>query len=1326
MKNIFEKVKILNKRDYAIISLIAILLVLISSDFILELIFSNSSSTIVFVVIKAILLAVLLISIAYFINLKNIFIIKEAKNKLDDINTKHTKLLKKIKYDYFFYRHNPNEMFVEISDSIQIIFGYNKQELITSLKQHNITLLTDSVFEKVAPFVKESIIVPPFEVDIYAKNGDKLRFEIYESPVLNEQGDVVAIDAVAHNLHSHSASFLSEEKSTYKKIFEAANSAILIIKDNKFIDSNAKALEVYDCSIEEITMASPFSARFSPPFQPDGESSEEKASKYIEQAMIDGFIEFEWLHYKSNEKEFLAEISLTTFKYDSEKYLLVSVNESGGKISIDQTVIERNERLIGIFEYIEEAFVLINNNKEVLFCNNKLKSKFEVNKKQGYLNQIFGNGELCDAVNSFIAGSSEQELHNNILLNNIRFDVKLIRNNVHEIGVFLKPVIIDANFEANANELNEIIESSRALLYKLNVDTGAYVYISPSSKEVTGYTYKEFLEFNSKQLKELLHPNDLENADSIIVKLVRNVSDINKNSTLVYRFLHKSGEYRWFSDSYRVIEDESTGANYIIGNVHDITELIENKEALQKSEIRFRKTVENVQNGISIFENNKIIYVNDVLSEITGFTKAELLKLSSIAELAIEEERERVNLLIYKDEVDKIEFWIKTKDGNNICIQNRYSKSKISDSLTAKYVITTDVTEKKSLEIALSEKDDVFWSMTEKMNEIIVECNNNLDLIYVNKSGLDKLGRISVKNEKISVVEFVIFKDRKRVEKQLVDFVSGKYINYIEFTFLNNVSAKMYPNIVTNQETKAKGLRILIVNNINDLEITNELQLAKKSVDSVNKYNKVVIAEITKGLSKPIKSIKDIISLIEKTKLNQEQYNFLNIISKSSDSLKDLINDIDNLKLDENDDSLDQKFYLSEFLKDIEKEFVKTFDEKKIKLEVTKNFSKDFLLKSNKLEITKILLNILEVSLSQVDDGIIELEFIITKKDSSFVNVNFIIKNNGTVLSDLEVDRLNNSIKNSADLLNKEGDNYKLCNTIRLIKNQYGDIEFYKGRKGKNIFNFNLIIQICENQPELDSNGTADLKDINVLLVEDQPFNQMVIKTMMSNWDCTIEYASNGIHAIEKLKEQKYDIVLMDIYMPEMDGIEATNFIRKKLNNVNSKVPVIAITGHIYDSIDDYKKFGFDGFINKPVTSKELFTTMVNVLSKSDFYGAVGFSKPQATPKYSLKVVEQLSKGNKVLMNKMINIFISKYNEDIKELRTQIEKYNWERVYIISHGLKPSFNYMQVGKAEDYLFDILDYSKNRINTSEIKNRLELLEGELNPIINTLIEEVNRN
>ena len=1325
MKNITDKLKVLTKRDYVIISLIAIFLVFISSDFILNIFFKDITTSILFVIIKAILIALLLVAIAYSVNVRNIYIIKETNKKHNNTNLKYKKLLHKIKYDYIFYKHTRDEMFVEISDSIQTIFGYNKEEFLSSLKNHRITELTEGVFDKVEPFVKENIIVPPYEIDLYAKNGDKHRFEIYETPVLNEKGEIEAIDVVAHNLHADSASFLSEEESAYKKIFEVSNLAILIIKDNKFIESNSKALEIFDCSIEEITMASPFSDRFSPQFQPDGESSDEKAKEYIKKAYEKGHIEFEWVHLKKNEKEFLTEISLTTFDYKLEKYLLVIVKEKNIEASINKSVKEKYEKLIKLFEDIDDTFILINNNREILYYNNRLHYNTNFDKNIKYINQLIDDSEFCDSLKLFIENNNDSDLFTDITIKDINYDVTFVKNNENEISILLKKKKLINDEIVKSNELNEIIDNSRVLLYKLNIDTGSYLYISPSAKEITGYSSDEFLNFNSEQIRKLLHPNDLKNADNIIAKLIKNVSDVEKNATIKYRFLHKSGNYRWFSDNYRIVEDTQSGLNYIVGNVHDITELVESKNALQESEVRFRKTVENIQNGISIYENDKIIYVNDELSEITGYSKEELLKLNSIADLAIEQEKENINKLLKNIEVDKIEFWIKTKKGNSICIQNRYSKSNITDSLTAKYVITTDVTDKKRLEIALTEKDEVFWSITNKMNEIVAECNNNLELTFVNKSGLDKLGVTDIKKEKRFVYDFALLNEKDRIKKLLNEFIGGKKINYIDFLYRNNVPARLFPSIVTNNESQNKGLRIIIVNNTNEFEISNELQLTKKSADSVNNYNKVVINEIAKGLSKPIKSIKNILTLIEKTNLSQEQYNFLNSISLSSDTLTDLIKDINNLKLETVDDDSKTKFYLTEFLEKVEAEFASKINNKKVDLVVTKNFTKDFILKANFVEVKKILLNILEISLSQVEEGVIELEFLITKRDTSFINVSFIVKNNGKILSDYDVDKINNSIKNSDGLLNKSSDNYLLCNTIRLIKNQYGDVEFYKGRKGKNIFNFNLIMETSDDIIEDEASETEELKDINILLVEDQPFNQMVIKTMMDNWDCAVDIANNGVHAIEKLKENKYDVILMDILMPEMDGIETTKYIRNELSNVNSSLPIIAITGHIYEDIDTYLKSGFDGFINKPITSKDLFNEIINSLNKRRLGVVEEEAEPQENREFTLKVVDELTKGNKELKNKMINIFIDKYSEDISELKAQVKKANWERVYIISHGLKPSFNYMKLGKAEDYLYDILDSSKNKKNTNEIEKKLNMLEEELKPIINTLISEINK-
>jgi len=119
--------------------------------------------------------------------------------------------------------------------------------------------------------------------------------------------------------------------------------------------------------------------------------------------------------------------------------------------------------------------------------------------------------------------------------------------------------------------------------------------------------------------------------------------------------------------------------------------------------------------------------------------------------------------------------------------------------------------------------------------------------------------------------------------------------------------------------------------------------------------------------------------------------------------------------------------------------------------------------------------------------------------------------------------------------------------------------------------------------------GKQDLKGIRILLVEDVAFNIMIADSMLQNWNARIEIAENGAIAVEKMKEFSYDIVLMDIQMPVMDGYTATSEIRK----FDTQTPIIALTASV--SIDIQGKVntvGMNGFITKPFNPNDLFTVL--------------------------------------------------------------------------------------------------------------------------------------
>jgi two-component system CheB/CheR fusion protein len=144
--------------------------------------------------------------------------------------------------------------------------------------------------------------------------------------------------------------------------------------------------------------------------------------------------------------------------------------------------------------------------------------------------------------------------------------------------------------------------------------------------------------------------------------------------------------------------------------------------------------------------------------------------------------------------------------------------------------------------------------------------------------------------------------------------------------------------------------------------------------------------------------------------------------------------------------------------------------------------------------------------------------------------------------------------------------------------------------------NFSKTNQIITAEPTLIMKTRNETKMIKVLVAEDIALNQMLIKLILADFGFECEIAENGKVVIEKLKESTYDVILMDLQMPEMNGFEATDYIR---NTMNLSIPIIALTADVTSiDIEKSKKIGMNDYISKPIDEKLLYSKIIAQINK--------------------------------------------------------------------------------------------------------------------------------
>lgn len=201
------------------------------------------------------------------------------------------------------------------------------------------------------------------------------------------------------------------------------------------------------------------------------------------------------------------------------------------------------------------------------------------------------------------------------------------------------------------------------------------------------------------------------------------------------------------------------------------------------------------------------------------------------------------------------------------------------------------------------------------------------------------------------------------------------------------------------------------------------------------------------------------------------------------------------------------------------------------------------------------------------------------------------------------------------------------------------------------------------------------LSGAQVLLVEDNEVNRFLTTELLKSWGVKVEVANNGKEGLERWKEKDYHLILMDIQMPVMDGLQAAYEIRKDVNEVKSKVPLIALTANVSkNQKGEVLAVGFNEYITKPVDERELYAKMASHLSLS----TKKTSLKKENTLYDYSILSKLSLGNKDFEKKMMHIFIDTVPSSIKRLQEAWATKNFPQLTVIAHKLKTTVHTMGI------------------------------------------------
>ena len=389
-----------------------------------------------------------------------------------------------------------------------------------------------------------------------------------------------------------------------------------------------------------------------------------------------------------------------------------------------------------------------------------------------------------------------------------------------------------------------------------------------------------------------------------------------------------------------------------------------------------------------------------------------------------------------------------------------------------------------------------------------------------------------------------------------------------------------------------------IVRDITEKKQAEQLKKTRDLAQESAKMKEKFIASISHEMRTPMNAILGMSNLVIKTDLNEEQYNYISSIKQSSEILLGVVNDI--LEISEIQNGKvkfeNKNFDLHELLKNLINVMQYKAKEKSLALEIVMDELIPQIIRGDKLRLNQILYNLVGNAIKFTDAGHIKIYVINLSQNSYSVQIKFIVEDTGIGIPPEKIHAIFESftrIRTKDRIF--EGTGLGLSIAKNLVKQQGGKIGATSVMNEGSKFFFDLIF---ETGDELESLGDDNVVDydasatIKLLLAEDNKMNQLVArKTLEKQWDnISITIANDGREALAILEKETFDVILMDIQMPHMNGYEATEYIRNKTGDRHSKTPILAMTAHAHISKDEkFKEYGMDDYVLKPFDPEQLF-----------------------------------------------------------------------------------------------------------------------------------------
>ena len=540
-----------------------------------------------------------------------------------------------------------------------------------------------------------------------------------------------------------------------------------------------------------------------------------------------------------------------------------------------------------------------------------------------------------------------------------------------------------------------------------------------------------------------------------------------------------------------------------------------------------------------------------------------------------------------------------------------------------------------------------------------------------------------------AVVVARVITEQKRIEKELIE-------------------ARVFAELATEIAEKAK------------INAESATIIAENAVQAKQQF----LSNMSHEIRTPMNAIIGFTKVVLKTDLTAKQKEYLTAIKMSGDALIVLINDIlDLAKVDSGKMSFEAiPFKLELSISAMLHLFDTKIQEKN--LELVKEYDKNIpeVLIGDPVRLHQIILNLISNAVKFTSSGKITVSVRLVSENNEKATIEFMVSDTGIGIAENKLENIFENFQQASSGTSRlyGGTGLGLAIVKQLVEPQGGTIHVKSKIKEGSTFSFTLTFKKTNEEVNLEIEPeeiNKEIRTVKILVVEDIPLNQLLMKTILDDLGFDRDIAENGKIAIEKLKINSYDIILMDLQMPEMNGFEATEYIR---NTMKSKIPIIALTADVTTvDLAKCKAIGMNDYVSKPVNEELLYNKIISLVRKPTSLIVEtkinqenqNKSKQDKIAKYiNLNYLNKHTKSNPALIMEMISLYLKQTPTLIDNMKQSLQNKDWNSLQAAAHKMIPSFSIMGIHTDfENIAKKVHEYANTQLQTENINDLVLQLE-----------------